>query len=103
MKVVHPGGGEQWKSLVKRLEESGKMENALAVCDVSGSMGSLPLAQSRSIECEMRNDSQPIVPAISLSLVLVHLSKPPFNAGFITFSSKPRFVLLDLSKPLGGR
>ena len=92
MRVVE----QQWKALVKRLEESGKMENALAVCDVSGSMGSLGCGSKSG----MRNDPDPIYPAISLSLVLAHLAKPPFNAGFITFSSKPRFVPLDLTKPL---
>ncbi|KAG5649734.1 hypothetical protein H0H81_002248 [Sphagnurus paluster] len=43
---------------------------------------------------------QPILPAISLLLVLTHLAKPPFNMGFVMFSSKPQFVQLDLEKPL---
>ena len=95
MRVVE----QQWKALVKRLEESGKMENALAVCDVSGSMGSLRQIRSHG-KGMLRNDPNPILPALSLSLILAHLAKPPFNAGFITFSSKPQFVQLDLSKPL---
>jgi len=42
----------------------------------------------------------PILPAISLSLILATLAKPPFNAGFITFSAEPAFVQIDLSESL---
>jgi hypothetical protein len=47
-----------------------------------------------------KEDIQPILPAISLSLVLASLAKPPFNGGFITFSAVPKFVTLDLERPL---
>ncbi|KAJ8515185.1 hypothetical protein ONZ45_g7373 [Pleurotus djamor] len=79
---------EQWKALINRLRESGSIDNAIAICDVSGSMG--------SIHCKLdKNAVQPIFPAVALSLVLSQLAKPPFNNGFITFSSTPQFVTLD--------
>ncbi|KAJ3872739.1 hypothetical protein F5051DRAFT_444905 [Lentinula edodes] len=81
----------QWKSLVERVKESGSLENSLAICDVSGSMGPLAPAGSTS------RDPSPIAPAISLSLLLAQLAKPPFNQGFITFSASPKFVTLDPS------
>ncbi|KAJ4490492.1 hypothetical protein J3R30DRAFT_91437 [Lentinula aciculospora] len=79
----------QWKSLVERLRESGALENSLAICDVSGSMGVLAGSTSRN--------PSPIAPAISLSLLLAQLARPPFNQGFITFSATPQFVTLDPS------
>ncbi|KAL1706385.1 hypothetical protein EV121DRAFT_278834 [Schizophyllum commune] len=78
----------QWRKLVQRIRESGRLDNAIAVCDVSGSMGSL----------EIPEVDQPIHASIALSLLLASLAKPPFNAGFITFSSKPEFVNLDLDR-----
>ena len=83
----------QWKTLISSLRESGSIENAIAICDVSGSMGYLDGKHSKK-------NVQPILPAISLSLVLASLAKPPFNGGFITFSAVPQFVTLDLEKPL---
>ena len=86
----------QWKTLIKNLQDSGSIENSLAICDVSGSMGSIHGISYNS----KRRHVQPILPAISLSLVLAFLSKPPFNGGFITFSAHPKFVQLDLTKSL---
>lgn len=83
----------QWKTLIESLRASGSIENAIAVCDVSGSMGSL-------WEKYNKRDVSPILPAVSLSLVLASLAKPPFNGGFITFSAKPSFHQLDLDKSL---
>ncbi|KAJ7218268.1 hypothetical protein B0H12DRAFT_1031955 [Mycena haematopus] len=78
----------QWKTLVQSLRDAGTIDNAIAVCDVSGSMGSLDLPYNpKSID--------PIYPAVSLSLLLAQLAKPPFNGGFITFSQTPEFVRLD--------
>lgn len=85
----------QWKTLIDRLRESGKIENALAVCDVSGSMGFFSMGQKKK-----KRDVQPIAPAIALSLVLASLARPPFNGGFITFSSQPEYVQLDLTQSL---
>ena len=36
----------QWESYVRKLKESGTLSNALAVCDVSGSMSGLPMEVS---------------------------------------------------------
>jgi hypothetical protein len=83
----------QWKTLISNLREAGSIENAIAICDVSGSMGYLNAKYNK-------NHIQPILPAISLSLVLASLAKPPFNGGFITFSASPQFVTLDLEQPL---
>ncbi|TFK50776.1 hypothetical protein OE88DRAFT_1659837 [Heliocybe sulcata] len=74
----------QWKTLIARLREAGTLENSLAVCDVSGSMGLAYTDRNKGV--------QPIWPALALSLVLAQLGKPPFNNGFITFSASPRFV-----------
>ncbi|KAI4294350.1 hypothetical protein K525DRAFT_290925 [Schizophyllum commune Loenen D] len=71
----------QWRNLVERIRESGRLDNAIAVCDLGNS----------------RID-QPIHASIALSLLLASLAKPPFNAGFITFSSEPEFVNLDLDR-----
>ncbi|KAG6831524.1 hypothetical protein H0H92_009793 [Tricholoma furcatifolium] len=88
----------QWKALIDRLRESGSLDNALAICDVSGSMGHLSsVVQQRK---GMKHRMPPILPAISLSLVLASLAKPPFNGGFVTFSVRPQFVRLDLTKKL---
>ncbi|KAJ8515163.1 hypothetical protein ONZ45_g7386 [Pleurotus djamor] len=78
----------QWKSLVDNLREAGTIENAIAVCDVSGSMGSLRGKMDKK-------RPSPIFPAVALSLVLAQLAKPPFNNGFITFSEYPQYVTLD--------
>ncbi|KAF9453719.1 hypothetical protein P691DRAFT_799651 [Macrolepiota fuliginosa MF-IS2] len=83
LKVVNA----QWQSLVSRMKESGNLDNCLAICDVSGSMGSVGYYNKRRVS--------PIFPSVSLSLMLASLAKPPFNAGFITFSANPQFVRLE--------
>lgn len=80
----------QWNTLVQRIKDSGNLENSLAVCDVSGSMGH-PVFSDKT--CPM--DS-----AIGLSLLIAEVTKPPFGGSFITFSSDPEVVKLDLSKSL---
>ncbi|KAF9461818.1 hypothetical protein BDZ94DRAFT_1283329 [Collybia nuda] len=84
---------QQWGALVERLRESGTLDSAIAVCDVSGSMGSLGMGLDK-------RNVLPIFPAVALSLILAHLARPPFDAGFITFSADPQFVRLDLEQPL---
>ncbi|KAJ7500326.1 hypothetical protein B0H11DRAFT_2155591 [Mycena galericulata] len=84
----------QWKSLVQTLRDAGTIENSIAVCDVSGSM------TSSSGFIHDPQYVEPIFPAISLSLLLAQLAKPPFNNGFITFSKDPEFVRLDPVKSL---
>lgn len=70
---------EQWKTLVKRMKDSGKLENSIAVCDVSGSMCSP----------QFPDGTCPMDSAISLSLILAEVTAPPFGGTFITFSEKP--------------
>ncbi len=62
----------QWQTLLENLREAGALENSLAVCDVSGSMGQL---YGRFKE----RYTPPILPAVSLSLVLASIAKPPFR------------------------
>jgi hypothetical protein len=69
----------QWKTLVKRIKDSGTIESSIAVCDVSGSMGGPMLPDGT---CPM--DS-----AIGLSLLLAEIVEPPFGGSFITFSGRP--------------
>lgn len=83
MKVVNA----QWRSLVSRMKESGSLDNCLAICDVSGSMG--------NVECYNKRSVEPIFPSVALSLMLASLAKPPFNAGFVTFSRNPEFIRLE--------
>ncbi|KAG1736398.1 uncharacterized protein EDB91DRAFT_1224725 [Suillus paluster] len=81
----------QWATLLERLCEAGELDNCIAICDVSGSMGSVHHDYSTS----RMSDVSPIWPAISLSLILARLAKPPFNDAFITFSANPQMVVLD--------
>ena len=85
----------QWKTLIESLREAGSLDNCIAVCDVSGSMGSI-------IDRGYKKSDYvaPILPAVSLSLVLATLAKPPFNAGFISFSARPEFVRINLKASL---
>lgn len=69
----------QWETLVQRIKESGKMVNAIAVCDVSGSM-SYPT---------FSDGSCPMDSSIGLSMLLAEVTAPPFGGSFITFSSNP--------------
>ncbi|KAL0580993.1 hypothetical protein V5O48_000987 [Marasmius crinis-equi] len=80
----------QWKALIDKLRESGKLENAIAICDVSGSMGDAHWSSSSTSK-----QPEPILPALALSLVLAQLAKPPFDSGFITFSADPQYIKLD--------
>ncbi|KAH8823311.1 hypothetical protein DL96DRAFT_1698022 [Flagelloscypha sp. PMI_526] len=83
----------QWKTLVNRIKDAGSLDSAIAVCDVSGSMGTLGYTDPK------RPD--PILPSVSLSLLLASIAKPPFNGGIITFSEEPEYVALNLDQPLG--
>ena len=83
----------QWKTLIESLREAGSLDNCIAICDVSGSMGDINAKYDK-------NRVAPIFPAVSLSLLLATLAKPPFNAGFITFSATPKFLQVDLTDSL---
>lgn len=76
----------QWNTMLARLREAGTLDNSLAVCDVSGSMGDIYWQDT---------ETQPILPAVALSMVLAQLAKPPFANMFITFSAKPKVVTLQ--------
>ena len=77
----------QWNTMLARLRDAGMLDNSLAICDVSGSMGSMYYLDP--------TDTQPILPAVALSMVLAQLSKPPFANTFITFSADPEIVTLQ--------
>ncbi|GJE97334.1 vWFA domain-containing protein [Phanerochaete sordida] len=88
------GVDAQWKTMVERVREAATLDNCLAVCDVSGSMGSVfhpsaPVA--------------PIFPAVALALLLAELAAPPFAHTFVTFSAQPQVVALDAGAPLLAR
>ena len=83
----------QWKTLIESLREAGTLDNCIAICDVSGSMGNIN-------EKFDKNHVSPIFASISLSLVLASLAKPPFDAGFITFSARPEYVQVNLKQSL---
>ncbi|DBA76510.1 TPA: hypothetical protein ACH3X2_008568 [Trebouxia sp. C0005] len=63
----------QWTSYVNNLKASGCLSNALAVCDVSGSMS-----------------GQPMEVAIALSMLVAEVTAPPFNETVCTFSAQPQ-------------
>ncbi|KAF2432194.1 hypothetical protein EJ08DRAFT_585813 [Tothia fuscella] len=69
----------QWKNLVQRIRDNGKLESSIAVCDVSGSMGSP----------RYPDGTTPMHSAIGLSLLLAEVVEQPFGGCFITFSSYP--------------
>jgi hypothetical protein len=73
----------QWNTLVETLKSSGGLDNSLAVCDVSGSMGSIRSGLHG-------NHVSPILPAVALSIVLAQIARPPWNNSFITFSANPK-------------
>jgi len=62
----------QWKAYVAKLQKSGNLASAIAVCDVSGSMR-----------------GQPMEVAIALSMLVSELAAEPYRGLLITFSEKP--------------
>jgi hypothetical protein len=86
----------QWDAMIARLRCAGTLDNCLAICDVSGSMGSIytPVYSHN-------NRPMPILPAVALSMMLAQLAKPPFSNTFITFSAKPEIVTLQEGAGLG--
>jgi hypothetical protein len=81
----------QWKTLVDNLKKSGTLDNSMAVCDVSGSMGHI-------LDSNMSGNYDhvsPILPAVALSLVLSQVSAEPWANSFITFSERPEIVKID--------
>ena len=77
----------QWNAMLARLREAGTLDNSLAICDVSGSMGDFHSPYSGRPE--------PIHTSVALSMVLAQLAKPPFANVFISFSADPQIVRLQ--------
>uniref|UniRef100_A0A803MU98 Uncharacterized protein n=1 Tax=Chenopodium quinoa TaxID=63459 RepID=A0A803MU98_CHEQI len=71
-------GGEvaelQWKRMVDDLAKKGKMNNCIAISDVSGSMMGEPMEVS-----------------VALGLLISELSEEPWKGKLITFNTNPRF------------
>ncbi|KAF8252758.1 hypothetical protein K440DRAFT_684927 [Wilcoxina mikolae CBS 423.85] len=82
---------EQWNTLVQRIKDSGTLENAIAVVDVSGSM----------LHPVFPDGTSPLHSSLGLGLLLANVAKPPFNNSFITFSENPQVITLDPTLPLG--
>ncbi|KZV96386.1 hypothetical protein EXIGLDRAFT_747644 [Exidia glandulosa HHB12029] len=96
----------QWNTMVESVRDAGVLENCLAVCDVSGSMGNFVTYRSappKSIKEAKRMRKHvgttsyipPIAPALALSLVLAQTAREPWRNSFITFSSTPEIIQLD--------
>ncbi len=79
----------QWDAMIARLRSAGTLDNCLAICDVSGSMGSIYRPANTH-----NTKPDPILPAVALSMTLAQLAKPPFSNIFVTFSAKPEIVRL---------
>ncbi|XP_074291017.1 uncharacterized protein LOC141617761 [Silene latifolia] len=73
-----PEGGQvaelQWKRMVDDMAKKGKLNNCMAVCDVSGSMHGIPMEV-----------------CVSLGLLISELSEEPWKGKLITFSQSPQF------------
>lgn len=74
----------QWKSLVMRIKESGKLSSSIAVCDVSGSM----------YYPTFKDGTKPIDSAVGLSMLVAELTPEPFANRMITFSADPKLEKL---------
>jgi len=73
--------------MIARLRSAGTLDNFLALCDVSGSMG--------DIYGLYGPETRPIPPALALSMTRAQLAKPPFANVFVTFSSDPALVTIQ--------
>ncbi|EYU22109.1 hypothetical protein MIMGU_mgv1a003517mg [Erythranthe guttata] len=74
--LEHGDGGQvaelQWKRMVDDMGKKGKMNNCLAICDVSGSMSGIPMEVS-----------------VALGVLVSELSESPWKGKLITFSENP--------------
>ncbi|KAM5568319.1 hypothetical protein ABKV19_016072 [Rosa sericea] len=68
----------QWKRMVEDMLKLGKMNNCLAVCDVSGSMSGAPMEV-----------------AVALGLLVSELSEEPWKGLVISFSADPQLHLVQ--------
>ena len=79
----------QWDAMIARLRSAGTLDNCLAICDVSGSMGYLIGNGPLTLPVD------PIFPAVALSMTVAQLAKPPFANIFIPFSENPEIFMLQ--------
>jgi hypothetical protein len=87
----------QWDAMIARLRSAGTLDNCLAICDVSGSMGNI----YTPMDSPNNTRPLPILPAVALSMTLAQLAKPPFSNTFITFSARPKIITLQEGAGLG--
>ncbi|KAK9049018.1 hypothetical protein SSX86_032015 [Deinandra increscens subsp. villosa] len=70
-------GGEvaelQWKRMVEDMLTKGKLNNCLAICDVSGSMSGVPMEV-----------------CVALGVLVSELSEPPWKGKVVSFSANPQ-------------
>ncbi|KAI6785483.1 uncharacterized protein J7T54_007126 [Emericellopsis cladophorae] len=83
----------QWKTLVQRIRDAGTLRSSIAVCDVSGSMGS-PVFPDGTV---------PMDSSVGLSLLVASVTEPPFGGAFITFHDKPTVQKIDLEAPFSAQ
>lgn len=67
----------QWKRMVDDMAKKGKLNNCLAVCDVSGSMYGIPMEVS-----------------VALGVLVSELSEEPWKGKVITFSVNPELQMV---------
>lgn len=75
----------QWNTLVQRIKDSGTLSNAIAVADISGSMG-MPI---------FPDGTCPMDSSVGLALLIAEATQPPFGGAFITFSEEPVVQRVD--------
>ncbi|KAK0573761.1 hypothetical protein LWI29_013154 [Acer saccharum] len=68
----------QWKRMVDDLKKEGSLRNCMAVCDVSDSMGGIPLEVS-----------------VALGILVSELSEDPWKGKLITFSERPELQNME--------
>jgi hypothetical protein len=68
----------QWARMVDDLTKKGKLNNCIAVSDVSGSMNGIPMEVS-----------------VALGLLVSELSEEPWKGKVITFSANPQLHLIE--------
>nr|GEY90349.1 DUF2828 domain-containing protein [Tanacetum cinerariifolium] len=70
----------QWTRMVNDLLAKGKLNNCLAICDVSGSMMGIPMKVS-----------------VALGILVSELSEEPWKGNVITFSANPKMQKVQAS------
>ncbi|KAI3847215.1 hypothetical protein MKX03_011270 [Papaver bracteatum] len=68
----------QWRRMVDDLSKVGKLNDCLAICDVSGSMAGIPMEVS-----------------VALGLLVSEMSQEPWKGKLITFSDNPQFQIIE--------